>query len=366
MITGSQAGIWSNGRPKFPIRTKSLLKRPIRFKPQYTHRQTMPVTREEIVSCYRIILGREPESDNVINGYLSVPDFQTLRSTFLNSAEFQESAAYLIGSVQKLPFLALNLPANPIDYLATSSQLGQCIARIKTVWSHLGVIKPHFSVLTHSDFLPENLGGNIDTFWSSGDGDATDVEKILERHGYGSIADKTCVEYGCGVGRVSSALVRRFKRVHAYDISEGHLAVAQQRLNDIGAENGQLHLCSDRPLDPLEKCDVFFSRIVFQHNPPPVIHHLVKNAFQALNPGGIAIFQVPTYQTGYSFNIEKWLAAKLTLEMEMHCLPQHAIFTLAEEEGCELREVREDDSAGLFSQFVSNSFVVRKRRCGTC
>ena len=321
----------------------------------------MPVTREEIVSCYRIILGRAPESDDVVNSYLSISDFQTLRSIFINSAEFQEQAGHLIGSIEKLPFLALNLPANPIDYLVTPAQLGQCIARIKTVWTHLGITKPHFSVLTHPDFLPENLGGNIDAFWTSGDGDASDIEKILERHGYGSIADKTCLEYGCGVGRVSSALVRRFKRVHAYDISEGHLAVAQQRLDDIGATNGQLHLCSDSPLEPLEKCDVFFSRIVFQHNPPPVIHHLVKNAFQSLNPGGIAIFQVPTYRTGYSYSVEKWLAAKLTMEMEMHCLPQHAIFALIEEQGCELLEVREDGFTGFSSQFVSNSFVVRKK-----
>ena len=323
--------------------------------------QTMPVTKEQIVSCYNIILGRAPESDHVINGYLNVADFQTLRSIFLNSAEFQEQAGYMNGSVQKLPFLALNLPANPIEFLATPFQLGQCIMRIKTVWSHLGIVKPHFSVLTHPDFLPENLGGNIDAFWTSGEGDATDIEKILERHGSGPITQKTCVEYGCGVGRVTSALVRRFSRVHAYDISEGHLAAAQQRLNDIGAANSQLHLCSDSPLDPLEKCDVFFSRIVFQHNPPPVIHHLVKTAFHSLNPGGFAIFQVPTYRTGYSFSIEKWQAAKLTLEMEMHCLPQHAIFSLANEEGCEVLEVREDGFTGFSNQYVSNSFVVRKR-----
>ena len=47
---------------------------------------------------------------------------------------------------------------------------------------HLGIVKPHYSVLTHRDFLPENLGDSIDAFYASGEGESAGIENILARH----------------------------------------------------------------------------------------------------------------------------------------------------------------------------------------
>ena len=119
-------------------------------------------------------------------------------------------------------------------------------------------------------------------------------------------------------------------------------------------------LCADDPLAELEPCDLFYSTIVFQHNPPVVITRLIRNALSCLKPSGIALFQVPTYQLGYRFKTAEWLASEHAPDMQMHCLPQARIFELVAEEGCVVLEVREDDWAGPRNRRISNSFVIKK------
>jgi SAM-dependent methyltransferase len=286
-----------------------------------------------------------------------------LRKRFICSPEF---AAKGLLMAQPLPQkqlypLPLDLANIEVDTDATDDQLNACIAKIKAAWAHLGVVRPHFSVLTDPQFLPENIGGSIDNFWASGETEADRIEHILDRHNCSLLSTKTCVEYGSGVGRVTMGLARRFARVHGYDISPSHLSCAEQRAQETDTTNVTFHLCSETFFEPLEKCDVFYSCIVFQHNPPPIIKHLIKNALQALKLDGIAIFQVPTYIVGYRFNTLEWLGTDHVLDMQMHCLPQQKIFEIIAEENCAPLEVREDNSTGALDKFISNTFVVRKR-----
>ncbi|SRR6266481_256071 len=318
----------------------------------------MTVSKDEVLWCYRMILGREPESEDVIREKMKSPNRSSLREAFLHSPEFIRGKS-LVNRPPAQTF-PLNLPKNEIEYEATATQLTKCLATIKAAWSHLGITRPHFSVLTNKWFLPENLDENLDKFWASGESEVIILEGMLARHDFASLSTKICVEYGCGVGRVTIGMARRFAQVHAYDISQGHLSLAEQRAHEVGVPNCKFHLCSDNLLNPLEECDLFYSKIVFQHNPPPVIHQLIRNALRALKPGGIAIFQVPTYCIGYRFSINEWLATDDELDMQMHCLPQHVIFPIIADENCELLEVREDGSTGAPDQFISNTFMIRK------
>lgn len=320
----------------------------------------MAVSRDEVIWCYRIILGREPESEEVVRAHMRNQSLSSLREDFLRSPEYARQRIDSSANHPQSPFLPLDLPENEIELDATETQLTECIAKIKAAWSHLGITKPHFSVLTDRQFLPENLNKNLEIFWASGEDEAGKVERMLTRHNFTSLSTKTCLEYGCGVGRVTMALARRFAQVHGYDISQEHLLRAKQRAEEIGITNCRFHLCTDNPLYPLERCDFFYSRIVLQHNPPPVISQLIRNALRALKPGGIAIFQVPTYRIGYRFSIKKWLATDHALDMQMHCLPQPVIFSIVHDENCEPLEVREDNSTDAPDLYISNMFVIRK------
>src|SRR5882757_2927865 len=169
----------------------------------------MPISREEVLWCYRLILGREPESEYVVSRHMRAESISTLRKAFLRSPEFAKT--FKPQAVQRrVPFLPLDLPAIEVEHRATPIQLSKSIAKVRAAWSHLGATRPHFSVLTNKEFLPENLGEHLEEFWASGESEAAQVQQSLARHGLGALSQKTCVEYGCGVGRVTSGLVRRF------------------------------------------------------------------------------------------------------------------------------------------------------------
>ncbi len=52
--------------------------------------QPRSLTRRDVIYCYRAILGRKPESEEVINNCLKISSFRDLRKAFLNSSEFLE------------------------------------------------------------------------------------------------------------------------------------------------------------------------------------------------------------------------------------------------------------------------------------
>jgi len=317
----------------------------------------MTVSKEAVIWGYRLLLGREPESEHVMRAHTNTTDEAELTDNLLRSEEFAAKRR-----LQASANLTVPLHAAPIEVevTATPEQLAACLAKIREAWTHLGILRPHFSVLTNDKYLPENLHESIDDFWSSGEVEANQMIKILERHGCGGYRDKQCVEYGCGVGRVTMALARKFKRVDAYDISPGHLQRAQLRAQETGVRNVVLHQCSSNMLAKLQECDFFYSRIVFQHNPPPVIIELTRQALASLRPGGVAVFQVPTHIVGYRFRLQEWLNTNHALDMQMHCVPQSKLFELITEQRCVVLEVREDGSAGAPDRMLSNSFVVRK------
>jgi SAM-dependent methyltransferase len=310
------------------------------------------VSREQIRWCYQQLLQREPESEVAVDAHLGCTDFEHLVRSITASPEYQRLR-------RRRPFRPLPLPPMAVETDASPEQLAEIIARMRQTWQGLGDARPHFSVMTNEAFLPERVASSLDLFWASGDFEAGQVAAIAASHG-ASLASAVCVEFGCGVGRVTGGLARHCARVHGYDISAPHLALARQRLDALALAHVDLHLCADNVLEPLQPCDLLYSRIVLQHNPPPLMERLVHRFLQCLRPGGLAIFQLPTFAEDYAFSVEKWLQAPVAQDMEMHCLPQSRVLQAVAEHHCELLELREEDSPGD-DRYISNLFVVRRR-----
>jgi len=254
----------------------------------------------------------------------------------------------------------LHYPRLDIDLDATPEQLTRMLMAIAAAWEEMGEDWPHFSVLSEEQFLPRNLARSLDRFWDSGESEAETTLSLLRQLSFGNTAAKTCVEYGCGLGRVTIPLSRQFGQVHGYDISARHLLLARQRAEAVGCDNVRFHHRGDGLLAPLTTCDFFYSRLVFQHNPPPVMRELVRLALASLRPGGIAIFELPVYLSGYAFRVEEYLNAPRKERMEMHCLPQREVFALVEAVGCSLIEVREDRTVEIKQECLGNYFVITR------
>ena len=222
----------------------------------------------------------------------------------------------------------------------------------------MGEERPHFSVMTQGVFRPDKIAASVDRFWASGACEAETVAFQLKQLGYNDPSGKTCVEFGCGLGRVTIPLARQFAEVHAYDISGSHLTLARKRANAQSATNIRFHHRGGASLEPVEKCDFFYSRLVFQHNPPPVIRELIRLALDSLRPGGLAIFGAPVYLGGYRFGIAEYLEGPETGRLEMHCIPQRQIFSLISAAQCSLIEVREERSVTNTMECLADLFVV--------
>jgi len=272
-----------------------------------------------------------------------------------------ESASDLQINHENKQFDGWLLPPNQVEAFATEEQLKEGIKKIRVVWTHLGDKDAHYSVITNPQYRSENLASNIADFWQSGKVEATIAVDIFKRYQPDSNLKKLiCVEYGCGVGRVTFGLADYFSQTYGYDVSDSHLQHAEDTVKERKLDHISFNHRADSFMQPIEKCDLFYSKIVFQHNPPPIILCLIKQALTALNINGIAMFQVPVYKANYEFKINDWLAEESKFEMEMHCLPQHYIFQTIAEHGCIPLEIWEDNSTGAPERFISASFVIKK------
>src|SRR5512140_2314417 len=94
-------------------------------------------------------------------------------------------------------------------------------------WRKLGETNPYWGVITHPDFLQENLTPEaVDRFYESGrhyiDQVAADLAKLT-----GAPPSGRALDFGCGVGRLAEAMTAYAQRVTGLDISPGMLEVAR-------------------------------------------------------------------------------------------------------------------------------------------
>jgi 2-polyprenyl-3-methyl-5-hydroxy-6-metoxy-1,4-benzoquinol methylase len=337
----------------FYSRAKTL----IRFWRNSTH-ASKRLTKEAVVWAYRLFLDREPEDDGVIDEHWRKSDStKALRANFIYSTEFREKNPTL-----HIPVLLGGEPAMSIDDVGSEQDLQKLFDHIQSNWEEFGKREPHWSVVVADEYQQSNIQAHEDQFYRTGEQHVAQLFGSLARNHVEHRGFRTCLDYGCGVGRITRHLAERFEKVFAYDISLPHLNCAEDYLNRENVSNVTLsHLKRVADIETLPKVDVAYSMIVLQHNPPPVIAFIIEALIRSLNPGGVAFFQVPTYRRGYAFALKDYLAEDSARGgMEMHVLPQSRIFDIAHRAGSRVLEVIDDTWTGLREKEVSNTFVIQK------
>lgn len=309
--------------------------------------------------AYRLLLDRDPQKGKELAEKLRQnPSAPEIRRELLMSDEFKWKNPELTG-----PTLSGNEPPMEIERVDSDETMRALFDRIQQSWTHMGETEPHWSVLPAEEFKQSNIGDSEEAFYEKGRRDTEWLFRTLARCGIEADRLRSCLEYGCGVARVTRWLAERFETVHGFDISKAHLEIARRHLesNDIG--NVTLHhVRSASDLAALPRVDLVYSIIVLQHNPPPIICAVIRSFLRALNPGGVAVFQVPTYREGYRFSVEKYLSTEASKDSgEMHVFPQREIFGIVRQEGATPVEVLEDDWTGAgYRKEISNTFVIRR------
>ena len=220
--------------------------------------------------------------------------------------------------------------------------------------------EPHWSVLTDPRFKAATIEDRKIEFYDTGAAPVEYFAAAARRAGE-RLADKsTCFELGCGVGRVTTHLASKFRHVIASDISDDHLRIAREHLSSAGLTNVSYFQLRDvgsiRSAPPF---DALFTVIVLQHNPPPIIAFLLRELLAKLSPGGLGYFQVPTYLTNYTFEVDTYLRSQDMPQMELHALSQRDTFDIIAAAACRVLDIREDSWMGDMGG-ISNSFLVKK------
>lgn len=313
--------------------------------------------REAARWAYRLILLREPESREVVDFLVShTGSPQAMRNMLLESAEARAKPGFPVA-------LSMdgNEPPQPVQVRVSDEEAAQLFARVQEVWHALGEVKPHWSVVTADQFRPDNIAASLDHFYATGETNIATVLRTLERNEVDWQRLKRCMDFGCGVGRLTAALARRFEHVHGVDVSASHLEIAREALEKRAPGKVTLHhLERIDAVEDLPSVDFLLSLIVLQHNPPPVMRVLLAGLLGRLRSGGVAVIQIPTYlPAGYRFDVGEYIAGE-GRDMEMHALPQREVFAVARAAGVDVLEVLDDTWTGYGIGSRSNTFVMRR------
>ncbi len=322
------------------------------------------ITKEEAVLAYRLMLGREPENEDVINNLCQNTHTPVaLREVFLKSPEFQQRMGEVLKQPQTVrhrhPF---TLPKIPVETEVSNGVLDQMFERIHQEWQRLGQTEPYWSVVTQPQYFKAEFEAHRQQFFDSGNYSCQILLASLRRCGMNPADLETCLEVGCGVGRVTTYLARAFTNVIAADISSQHLELAKQHLQAKQINNVNLQYWQTvHMMDQLPMVDVIFTVITLQHNPPPVMAWMLQKLLSKLRAGGVASIQIPTYRNGYIFEVERYLHSPPPNTLEMHFLPQQDVFKIVAEANCICLEIREDGMVGDEDKMLSNTFLIQKK-----
>jgi 2-polyprenyl-3-methyl-5-hydroxy-6-metoxy-1,4-benzoquinol methylase len=119
-------------------------------------------------------------------------------------------------------------------------------------WNTLGETQPYFAVLTQDRFRREHMSdADREAFFASGEADIAQIFGLID------FAPRSALDFGCGVGRLTRALVKRVARAAGVDAAESMLRIARENVPN----------ASFSTAIPAERFDLIVSLIVFQHIP---------------------------------------------------------------------------------------------------
>ena len=162
---------------------------------------------------------------------------------------------------------------------------------VRKNWDALGAGDPLWAVLTDDRYR----GGlwNEDAFFATGAEEVAGVMRDLDRLGKPE-RRRRCLDFGCGVGRLTQALAAHFETCDGVDIAPSMIAAARRLDRSGGRCSFHVNDAPDLALFPAGTFDFVYSNIVLQHMPPEAAKAYVSEFLRVLAPGGLAMFEIPS------------------------------------------------------------------------
>lgn len=150
-------------------------------------------------------------------------------------------------------------------------------------WEELGNLDPMWAIL--SDTTKHGGRWNASDFFATGEHEIDSLMREI------NVPLHRCLDFGCGIGRLTKALAKYFTEAHGVDISETMI----EKARILTPEATFWH--NDQPnlsLFPSGHFDLVYSYIVLQHIPDKEdIRAYIREFVRLLTANGMAVFQLP-------------------------------------------------------------------------
>jgi SAM-dependent methyltransferase len=215
-------------------------------------------------------------------------------------------------------------------------------------WKKMGRQDPYYGVLSDEKFRLRNVTGeDLKELFSSGEQYVKDSENRIKQIFGQSLADRSILDFGCGVGRLVIPFAQHSsKNVVGVDVSPDIIEKAKARKSELGIHNLELLAYDGIKLPNLSQFDFINSYIVFQHIETSLGFSLLGQLLERLKPGGILQVQItyghdlpkftywnfllrgnlPIYNCFYSFLKNRKLRADAVMQMNYY--PPEKLFHL--------------------------------------
>ena len=171
-------------------------------------------------------------------------------------------------------------------------------------WTAWAEKDPLYAVATCPERNKDGLAPwTDDSFYALGKSDWEDFRARWAQYG---LDRDSCVEIGCGAGRMTGPMSEHFGVVHAFDISEHMLEYARKKVT---AKNVEFRRNTGADL-PVFDCTIssVFSCHVFQHfDSLDVARQYLLEGYRVLCEGGTLMIHVPIYRFPNASALYRWV-----------------------------------------------------------
>lgn len=108
------------------------------------------------------------------------------------------------------------------------------------------------------------------------------------------LAREKALDFGCGAGRLTLALGRRFREVHGVDVSPNMIAHAERFNRYPGKCVYHVNPASDLRIFRADDFDLVLSILTLQHVGPDLQKAYLREFIRVLKPGGAIYLQLPS------------------------------------------------------------------------
>jgi 2-polyprenyl-3-methyl-5-hydroxy-6-metoxy-1,4-benzoquinol methylase len=217
-------------------------------------------------------------------------------------------------------------------------------------WRWLGKHDPYYGVLSGPEYRAENLTAErLDAFFATGRDHVDRVLGLVSRH-LGVIGSQSCLDFGCGVGRLVVPLAGRFRSVTAVDISRPMIEEAGRNCERFGVRNVEF-------LETLDGArgayDLVHSYIVLQHIPVSRGMAIVDQLIDRVAPDGACFLH-------FTIGRDAGVLRKIATSLRKNVKPLHYVLNLSE--GKHLTDAYMQSNEYNLNRFVAHLYRRNIRR----